>query len=241
VYLNAIIDCCTREIVGWELSLRCRAAEAITVIETAVREQAIRPGTLTLGTDNGSAFTARATRLVLFGLGVTHRRGGYRDPESQAFIESWFQIPQGALRLAPRLRDARPGPGGDRRLHRALPRPAPQTGSTTEHPARNAPRGTMHKEHYKTSRPSVSTLTGSAPSKCVTATKKNRHKPACKLTVTKGTLSFTAHAGENKISFQGRISRSKTLKPGKYTLLITATNAAHQHSKAPKISFTIVK
>jgi putative transposase len=23
-------------------------------------------------------------------LGITHRRGGYRDPESQAFIESWF-------------------------------------------------------------------------------------------------------------------------------------------------------
>jgi putative transposase len=90
VYLNAIIDCCTREIVGWELSLRCRAAEAITVIERAVREQAIRPGTLTLGTDNGSAFTARATRQVLSGLGVAHRRGGYRDPESQAFIESWF-------------------------------------------------------------------------------------------------------------------------------------------------------
>jgi putative transposase len=28
VYLNAIIDCCTREIVGWDLSLRCRAKEA---------------------------------------------------------------------------------------------------------------------------------------------------------------------------------------------------------------------
>ena len=70
VYLNAIIDCCTREIVGWELSLRCRAYEAIAVIETAVAEQAIRPGELTLGTDNGSAFTARATRLVLSGLGV---------------------------------------------------------------------------------------------------------------------------------------------------------------------------
>jgi transposase InsO family protein len=27
---------------------------------------------------------------VLSGLGVTHRRGGYRDPESQAFIESRF-------------------------------------------------------------------------------------------------------------------------------------------------------
>ncbi len=90
-YLNAIIDCCTREIVGWELSLRCRAVEAITVIERAVTEQGIRPGMLTLGTDNGSAFVARATRLVLFGLGIAHRRGGYRDPESQAFIESWFR------------------------------------------------------------------------------------------------------------------------------------------------------
>ncbi|MBA3843376.1 MAG: IS3 family transposase [Actinobacteria bacterium] len=91
VYLNAIIDCCTREIVGWQLSLRCRASEAITLIERAVLAQAIAPGTLTLGTDNGSAFTARATRLVISALGVKHRRGGYRDPESQAFIESWFR------------------------------------------------------------------------------------------------------------------------------------------------------
>jgi len=90
-YLNAIIDCCTREIVGWDLSLRCRAVEAIAVIQTAVGEQGITPGMLTLGTDNGSAFVARATRLVLSGLGVAHRRGGYRDPESQAFIESWFR------------------------------------------------------------------------------------------------------------------------------------------------------
>jgi putative transposase len=83
VYLNAIIDCCTREIVGWELSLRCRAVEAIAVIERAVSEQSIRPGMLTLGTDNGSAFVARATRLVISGVGVTHRRGGYRDPRAR--------------------------------------------------------------------------------------------------------------------------------------------------------------
>jgi putative transposase len=89
-YLMAAIDCCTREIVGWHLELRCRAAEAIELIEGAAQARAIRPGQLTLGTDNGSAFTARAFKLVLSGLGITHRRGGYRDPESQAFIESWF-------------------------------------------------------------------------------------------------------------------------------------------------------
>jgi putative transposase len=89
-YLNAIVDCCTRELVGWGLEVRCRAVEAIAVVERAALEQAIVPGTLTLGTDNGSAFTARRFRGLLSGLGVAHRRGGYRDPESQAFIESWF-------------------------------------------------------------------------------------------------------------------------------------------------------
>jgi len=29
--------------------------------------------------------------MVLSGLGISHRRRGYRDPESQAFIESWFR------------------------------------------------------------------------------------------------------------------------------------------------------
>ena len=89
-YLNAAIDCCTREITAWSLDVRCRAPEAIAVIDTAVAERAIAPQTLTLGTDNGTAFTSRAFRGRLAEHGITHRRGGYRDPESQAFIESWF-------------------------------------------------------------------------------------------------------------------------------------------------------
>jgi putative transposase len=90
VYLMAAIDCCTREITGWHLETRCRATEAIGLVERAAAARGIAPGTLTLGTDNGSAFTARAFKAVLSDLGVAHRRGGYRDPESQAFIESWF-------------------------------------------------------------------------------------------------------------------------------------------------------
>ncbi len=89
-YLMAIIDCCTREIVAWQLELRCRADEAIALVDRAVAVHAIEPGELTLGSDNGSAFTARRFKGRLAELGIRHRRGGYRDPESQAFIESWF-------------------------------------------------------------------------------------------------------------------------------------------------------
>ena len=91
VYLNAAIDCCTREIVGWQLELRCRADEAIALVEEAVAAYGIQPGEVTLGSDNGSAFTARRFRNRLAELKIRHRRGGYRDPESQAFIESWFR------------------------------------------------------------------------------------------------------------------------------------------------------
>jgi putative transposase len=89
-YLMAIIDCCTREIVVWQLELRCRADEAIALLERAAALHAIERGELTLGSDNGSAFTARRFRTTLAALAIRHRRGGYRDPESQAFIESWF-------------------------------------------------------------------------------------------------------------------------------------------------------
>ena len=162
-YLNAVIDCCTREIVGWDLSLRWRAAEAITVIERAVAEQAIAPRTLTLGTDNGSAFTARKTKALLSALGIAHRRGGYRDPESQAFIESFFLEAQAALRLAPRVRDPRPGEEGDRRLHRALPRPASLGAWLPDAERGLSDLGRCPGSTTQTKRPEVSTAAGSSP------------------------------------------------------------------------------
>ena len=65
-------------------------AEATAVIDAPVAERGIRAGELTLGTDNGTAYAARTFRARLAAHGIVHRRGGYRDPESQAFIESWF-------------------------------------------------------------------------------------------------------------------------------------------------------
>ena len=151
VYLNAIIDCCTREIVGWELSLRCRAVEAIAVIERAVAEQGIRPGMLTLGTDNGSAFVARATRLVISGPRRHPPPRRLPRPREQGVHRELVPLPQGTLRLAPRVRDARPGQGGDRRLHRPLPRPAKQPAQLPNTPRSPSDLGRRVRSATKTS------------------------------------------------------------------------------------------
>jgi putative transposase len=90
VYLHVAIDCCTREVACWRLDLRTRSEEAIGCVEQGILDRAVLPGRLTLGSDNGSQFTSRDFRRHLSARGVTHRRGGYRDPKSQAFIESWF-------------------------------------------------------------------------------------------------------------------------------------------------------
>ena len=77
--------------------------------------------------------------------------------------------------------------------------------------------------------------------KCAAPTSQNRHKGACKRTIPQGTLSFPGHSGKNGVTFQGRISASKKLPPGRYTLVITARNSAGQRSKPKQLSFTIVK
>lgn len=77
--------------------------------------------------------------------------------------------------------------------------------------------------------------------RCVAQAKQNRHKRSCKRTLTRGTLSFAAHAGANKLAFQGLIARSKKLPLGSYTLLITALNKAGQRSRAQVLRFTIVR
>jgi len=59
-------------------------------------------------------------------------------------------------------------------------------------------------------------------------------------TVVAGTLTFSAHTGRNKVRFEGSISKRKKLKPGSYTLLVTAT-ASGEHSTPRTLHFTITK
>lgn len=75
---------------------------------------------------------------------------------------------------------------------------------------------------------------------CVVPTRANRHKPACVRQIPAATFSVAGHTGLNQLVFQGRVSRSKTLRSGRYTVLLTATNAAGQHSLSRSLSFMIV-
>ncbi len=87
VYLHVAVDCCTHEVACWRVDLRTRSREAIACVERGILDRAVRPGRLTLGSDNESQFTSRDFRehLSARGIshsarGISHRRGGYRDP-----------------------------------------------------------------------------------------------------------------------------------------------------------------
>jgi hypothetical protein len=79
-----------------------------------------------------------------------------------------------------------------------------------------------------------------AGGKCGPPTRRNRSKRRCTRTVKSGGLSFAGHSGINTVSFQGRDSRRKKYKPGRYTLTIRATTPG-VGSTSQKLHFTIVK
>lgn len=76
--------------------------------------------------------------------------------------------------------------------------------------------------------------------RCVAPSARNAHSKRCSRTITAGTLVLSGHAGRNSVAFQGLISRTQKLKPGRYTLLITATNAGGTSTPA-SLSFKIVR
>ena len=93
-YLVSVIDCCTREIVGWHLSHRCRTEDALAAVEQAVLERlpaGSREAQLTLTTDNGTQFTSARFLETLGRLGITHRRTAYHHPEGNSYIERFHR------------------------------------------------------------------------------------------------------------------------------------------------------
>jgi putative transposase len=93
-YLVSVIDCCTREIVGWNLSHRCRTEEALDAIEQAVLQrlpEGSREASVTLTTDNGTQFTSSRFIETLNRLSITHRRTAYHHPEGNSYIKRFHR------------------------------------------------------------------------------------------------------------------------------------------------------
>jgi hypothetical protein len=78
--------------------------------------------------------------------------------------------------------------------------------------------------------------------KCVAQTRRNRHRRSCRRTVTVGTIWFNAHTGRNRVTLNSFRIHGRRLSPGRYTLIITATNhATGKQSQPQRLTFTIVR
>jgi putative transposase len=93
-YLFVVLDACDRDIIGDVFSDRCRALEAVEVLEKAVLS---RFGgrvpynyELTLRVDRGTQFTARSFREAARTLNVRLEYAGVQCPEDKPYIESFF-------------------------------------------------------------------------------------------------------------------------------------------------------
>jgi putative transposase len=78
-----VIDCCTREIVGWNLSHRCRTEDALAAVEQAVLArlaEGSRAACLTLTTDNGTQFASSRFLETAGRLDITHWRTACHHP-----------------------------------------------------------------------------------------------------------------------------------------------------------------
>jgi hypothetical protein len=76
--------------------------------------------------------------------------------------------------------------------------------------------------------------------RCAAASRSDRRHRRCAFHSAAGRLVFVAAAGASRVSFQGRISRSRRLGPGRYLVSIVARNARGS-SAARVLAFTITR
>ena len=90
-YLVTVIDCCTRQIVGWTLDRRCRAGEWISALRMGLESRDLTTKeacrSLTLRSDNGSQPCSEAFTEYLGTAGVTGQYTGYNAPDDNAYVE----------------------------------------------------------------------------------------------------------------------------------------------------------
>jgi putative transposase len=93
LFLVTVVDCCTRELVGWTLERRCRAGEWTSAVRMAVEARGLmEPQTcrelgLVLRSDNGSQPCSKTFSEFLGAHGITGQYTGYNAPDDNAYVE----------------------------------------------------------------------------------------------------------------------------------------------------------
>ena len=95
IYVNEVIDCADRSVVGKCISKRCRAQEAIWALEDACLK---RLGVLPRGdadvvvrSDNGLVFASRKYRTLLTSYGLTQEFIHPHTPEQNGVVEAYHK------------------------------------------------------------------------------------------------------------------------------------------------------
>ena len=91
LYLVVVIDCYTRQIVGWTLDRRCRASDWVAALRMALEAKGLTTKelcrSLKLRSDNGSQPCSKEFVEYLGSVGVRGQYTGYNAPDDNAFVE----------------------------------------------------------------------------------------------------------------------------------------------------------
>ena len=91
VYLVVVIDCFTRQIVGWTLDMRCRASEWISAVRQGLESGGLISkescSGLLLRSDNGAQPCSKRFVEFLGSRGIKGEYTGYDAPDDNAFVE----------------------------------------------------------------------------------------------------------------------------------------------------------
>lgn len=91
LFLVMVMDCYTRQIVGWTLDRRCRASEWVSALRMALESRGLTDKTtcagLTLRCDNGAQPCSKKFVEYMGAAGVKGQYTGYNAPDDNAYVE----------------------------------------------------------------------------------------------------------------------------------------------------------
>jgi putative transposase len=91
LFLVVVIDCFSREILGWTLDHRCRASEWTAAVRSAIESRGWRQKGdlegLTLRSDNGAQPCSKEFVEYLGAVGIRGQYTGYNAPDDNAVVE----------------------------------------------------------------------------------------------------------------------------------------------------------